>query len=114
MLIKENPPKIADGKIYVDEYNIRYTMGSFDVTIGDRTFETIKFINVQNNTLVTENYVDTNGRLVLMRWYESVDSIMQTDWYSNELKMASQDNPKLVVNDIEYRLIEDRISEYAL
>jgi len=114
LLIKENPPKIADGKIFIDEYNIRYTMGSFDVTIGDRTFETIKFINVQNNTLVTENYVDTNGRLVLMRWYESVDSIMQTDWYSDELKMASQDNPKLVVNDIEYRLIEDRISEYAL
>ena len=39
------------------------------VTIGERTFETIKFINVQNNTLVTENYVDTNGRLVLLRWY---------------------------------------------
>jgi len=114
LLIKEYPPKIADGKIFIDEYNIRYTMGSFDVTIGDRTFETIKFINVQNNTLVNENYVDTNGRLVLMRWYESVDSIMQTDWYSDELKIASQDNPKLVVNDIEYRLIEDRISEYTL
>lgn len=114
LLIKENPPKIADGKIYVDEYNVRYTMGSNELTIGERTFEVIKFINVQNNTLVTENYVDTNGRLVLMRWYESVDSIMQTDWYSDELKIASHDNPKLVVNDIEYRLIEDRISEYAL
>lgn len=114
LLIKENPPKIADGKIYVDEYNVRYTMGSFELTIGERTFEVIKFINVQNNTVISENYVDSNGRLVFMRWYESVDSIMQTDWYSDELKTASQDNPKLVVNDIEYRLIEDRISEYAL
>lgn len=114
LLIKENPPKVTEGKIVVDEYNVRYTMGTFDVTIGERTFETIKFINVQNNTLVTENYVDTNGRLVLLRWYESADSIEQTEWYSDELKKNSVNNPKLIVNDIEYRLIEDRISEYAL
>ena len=114
LLIKENPPKIVDDKIYIDEYNVRYTMGTFDVTIGKRTFETIKFIRVQNNTTITENYVDTNGRLVFMRWYESVDCIEQTEWYTDELKQSTIDNPKLIVNDIEYRLIEDRISEYAL
>lgn len=114
LLIKENPPKVVDEKIFIDEYNIRYTMGTFDVTVGNRTFETIKFINVQNNTLITENYVDTDGRLVLLRWYESVDSIEQTEWYTDELKHSVMNNPKLIVNDIEYRLIEDRISEYAL
>ena len=114
LLIKENPPKIVDDKIYIDEYNIRYTMGMFDVTIGEKTFETVKFIVVQKNTVVTENYVDTNGRLVLMRWYESVDCIDQNEWYTDELKESTVDNPKLIVNDIEYRLIEDRISEYAL
>ena len=114
LLIKENPPKIVDDKIHIDEYNIRYTMGVFDVTIGERTFETIKFIRVQNNNNVTENYVDTNGRLVLMRWYESVDCIEQTEWYPDEFKEHIANNPKLIVNDIEYRLIEDRISEYAL
>jgi len=114
LLIKENPPKMVDGKIFIDEYNVRYTMGCFDVKIGGRRFETIKFINVQNNTLITENYVDTEGRLVLMRWYESVDCIEQTEWYTAELKQSTVNNPKLIVNDIEYRLIEDRISEYAL
>lgn len=114
MLINENPPKIVDDKIFIDEYNIRYTMGTFDVTIGARTFETIKFINVQSNTSITENYVDTNGRLVLLRWYESVDSIEQTEWCTDELKQSTVHNPKLVVNDIEYCLIEDRISQYAL
>ncbi len=114
LLIKENPPKIVDDKIYIDKYNIRYTMGVFDVTIGKRTFETIKFIRVQNNNNITENYVDTNGRLVFMRWYESVDCIEQTEWYTDEFKKSTVDNPKLIVNDIEYRLIEDRISEYAL
>ena len=114
LLIKENPPRIVDDKIYIDEYNIRYTMGAFDVTIGERTFETVKFINVQSNTLITENYVDTNGRLVFMRWYESVDGIEQTEWYTNDFKQHIASNPKLIVNDIEYRLVEDRISEYAL
>ena len=114
LLIKENPPKIVDDKIFVDEYNVRYTMGTYNVTVGERVFETIKFINVQNNTLVTENYVDTSGRLVLMRWYESVASIEQTEWYTDELKQSTVNNPKLIVNDIEYRLIEDRISQYSL
>ena len=114
LLIKENPPKIVDDKIYVDEYNIRYTMGTFEVTIGQRTFETIKFIRVQNNNSITENYVDTNGRLVFMRWYESVDCIRQIGWYTDDFKQHIANNPKLIVNDIEYRLVEDRISEYAL
>ncbi len=114
LLIKENPPKIVDDKIYIDEYNIRYTMGTFDVTIGERTFEAIKFIRVQNNNNITENYVDTNGRLVFMRWYESVDCIEQTEWYTDNFKQHIADNPKLIVNDIEYRLVETRISEYAL
>ena len=78
LLIRENPPRIVDGRIYIDEYNVRYTMGVFDVTIGKRTFETIKYIRVQNNSNIAENYVDENGRLVFMRWgQESVDSIEQ-------------------------------------
>ena len=115
LLIKENPPRVIDDKIFIDEYNIKYTMGAFDVTIGERLFETIKFINVQNNNLITENYVDDKGRLVLMRWYESLACIAQTDWYTDEWKQQIlHQNPKLIVNDIEYRLIEDRISQYAL
>ena len=114
LLIKENPLKLVDDKIYIDEYNIRYTMGTFDVTIGKRTFETIKFIRVQNNNNITENYVDTNGRLVFMRWYESIDCIRQTELYTDDFKEHIANNPQLVVNDIEYRLVETRISEYAL
>lgn len=55
-----------------------------------------------------------NGRLVLMRWYESVSCIAQTDYYSEEWKRSTVNNPKLFVNDMEYRLLEDRISGYAL
>ena len=114
LLIRENPPRIVDGRIYIDEYNVRYTMGVFDVTIGKRTFETIKYIRVQNNSNIAENYVDENGRLVFMRWYESVDSIEQTGWYTDDFKRQIAGNPELIVNGIEYRLVEDRISGYAL
>ena len=63
---------------------------------------------------ITENYVDANGRLVFMRWYRSVDCIRQTEWYTDDFKQHIAGNPNLIVNDIEYRLVEDRISEYAL
>lgn len=110
LLIKENPPKIENGKIFVDEYYVRYTMGTYDVTIGDRTFETIKVMVPSG--YVVENYIDRNGRLVLMRWYETLESIENN--YSDEYVAKTADNPTLTVNDIEYRLIEDRIGEYAL
>ena len=105
---------VLSSPVSTPRYNIRYTMGTFDLTIGKRTFETIKFIRVQNNNNITENYVDANGRLVFMRWYESVDCIRQTEWYTDDFKQHIANNPKLIVNDIEYRLVEDRISEYAL
>lgn len=114
LLIKENPAQVEDGKVFIDEYNTRYTMGTYDISIGDRTFETIKYITVQQNTKVEEYYVDSDGRLVFMRWYESVASIEQTEWYPEEFKKGLKDSPKMIVNGIEYRLVEDRISQYAL
>ena len=87
---------------------------SFDIIIGERKFETIMFINPQTNGVLCENYVDTNGRLVLMRWYESMESIEQTEYYDDEFRSDIANNPSLTVNDMRYLLIEDRISEYAL
>ena len=50
-----------------------------------------------------------------MRWYESVAAVEQTEWYTDEWKKAIlSENPRIIVNDIEYCLLEDRISEYAL
>jgi len=114
LLIKENPPRIENGEIFIDDYNTRYTMGTFDVTIGERTFETIKFFNIRENSTIAEDYVDINGRLVLMRWYESKDALELTEYYTDEFRSKVMNNPKLVVNNIDYYMLEDRISEYAL
>lgn len=113
LLIKENPPRIENDEIFIDEYHIRYTMGTFDVTVGNRNFETVKYIIVQGYA-VSENYVDTDGRLVMMRWYESKSSIENTEYYTETFKNTVVKNPSIRVNGIDYFLIEDRISEYAL
>ena len=114
LLIEENPPRIADGRIIAEEYNTRYTMGVYNIAIGQRTFEAIRFLRVQSDALLTENFVDANGRLILLRWYESADAIAQNEWYTDAVRQSSVHHPRLLVNDIEYRLMEDRISQYAL
>lgn len=109
LLIRENPPKVnEDGSVCIDEYNIRYTFGMYDVTIGARTFETLRYLLLQNPDLVTENYVDITGRLVLLRWYESADSM------EKDCNDVNDDTPVINLNGKEYVLIEDRISQYAL
>ena len=99
LTVRENPPRTEDGKIYADEYNVWYTLGAADVTIGENTFEAFKLLRVQGDDLVTESYVTAGGRLLLLRWYESAEDAEGT---------------KVIVNDREYVLTEDRISEYAM
>lgn len=108
LLITENPLTVVDGVIRAEEYGVRYTTGVFDVTIGERTFECVGFIIVANGSYATESYVDRNGRLVMLRWYESVGCL------DGDIARKTAENPKINVNGTEYRLIEDRIGEYAL
>ncbi|MBQ1954216.1 MAG: RNA polymerase sigma factor [Clostridia bacterium] len=103
LLVKKNDPEIADGNIRDAEYNIRYTLGAYDLTVGTRTFETFKLLMVQNDSLVTESFVTGDGRLVLMRCYEALDDVKEAATVE-----------KIRVNGREYFLTEDRISEYAM
>ena len=115
VLVQENPPVITDDGISVDSPNIRYTMGVHEVTIGSRTFETVKILYPQTMSgIVTENYVDRNGRLVLMRWYECEESINGNDNYPPEQKELLKSGNRIRVNGTDYFLVEDRIGEYAL
>ena len=98
LLVKENPAIIDENGITAPVLNERYTMGVYDVTVGKKTFETVKIGVVQPNGCYFESFVDRNGRLVLFRTYD-VDSDI---------------GESITVNGTEYRLINDRISEYAL
>ena len=89
-------------------------MGMFNVTIGSRSFETVGYIIVQSSGVMCENYVDLSGRIVLMRWYETEESIQETEYYDDEFRHSIANNAFVLVNGMKYTLMEDRISEYAL
>ena len=88
-------------------------MGTYSLTLGNKTFETIKFVLLQNG-IFAEHFVDRNGRLVLMRWYQSQTDVNIYEWYTKEYKARIQNNPSITVNGEKFILIEDRISEYAI
>ncbi|MBQ7379992.1 MAG: sigma-70 family RNA polymerase sigma factor, partial [Clostridia bacterium] len=98
LLIKENPLTIMNNEYFVDEKNIRYTTGMFDVRIGNRAFETVGYINVQSCGVMCENYVDTNGRIVLMHWYESEESILNTEYYDLGLPNRDKTSDQVTVD----------------
>lgn len=107
-LVSENPFAVKDGEITDVEQNVRYTDGMWSVTVGKRTFETVKVAISQCGCLWSEFYLDQNGRTVLLRTYESESSLD-----ADELS-ALGDSNIVTVNGKRYVLTEDRISDYAL
>lgn len=114
ILIKENPVTQSDGRILIQEYNTRYTMGRYHVTIGTKCFDTIKCLVVQKGTLAYENFIDKDGRLILMRWYETKASLENNDAYPASRLACAGQNDAIVINGEAFFHVEDRISEYAL
>ena len=115
ILIRENPVE-RDGTGYrIDTYNIRYTLGVFRLTIGERVFRASGILRVYHRSCcATVGYVSPEGRMLLLRWYETEDSIRQNDNYPPERKEAILENPAITVNGVRYILTEDRIGEICL
>lgn len=113
LLIKENPAEIDENGIHLPEKYIRYTMGVHHVTIGEKVFEAIKFVMLQNG-IYTEQFVTKDGKLLLMRWYQAKSEVEIYEFYSDEMRHRLQSNPSVYVNGKEFLLIEDRIGEYAI
>ncbi|MBQ9121657.1 MAG: sigma-70 family RNA polymerase sigma factor [Clostridia bacterium] len=112
--ILENPAIEAKDGLR-GELNVRYTQGVYEVQIGKRAFEAIKIICASNHALtVTETFIDLNGRMLWMNWYESDCSLTYSENYGAETLAGIQKNPTLIFNETLYRLTEIRISEYAL
>ena len=113
VLTKENAAKKSENGYTIAAENVRYTLGVWNVTIGSRTFETIKCIMMQNDSC-EETYIDRNGRVVLLRQYEWSESIESNNYYSDEDRKAMKENVVILVNGDKYIHTEDRISQYVL
>lgn len=113
LLIEENPAVIGEnGAIEMPAANLRYTMGSWSVTIGDRTFACIKVGVYEMCGRYTEQYIDDNGRMVLYRVYETAEAM--DGCYSDDYIRSTAQNARVTVNGSEYIHLEDRFSEYVL
>lgn len=113
VLIKGNAAEASGNGYTIAAENVRYTLGVWNVTIGSRTFETIKCILTQNDSC-EETYIDRNGRVVLLRQYEWSENLAANDYYSDSDRDAMQENAVIFVNGDPYIHTEDRISEYVL
>ena len=110
--IKENPVQTDENGIRIPQQCLRYTAGTFDLTIGNQTFETVKFMILQKD-IFKEFFVDRSGRLILMRWHQSQTGISLDGRYPQEFKECIRNNPHVTVNGKKYILIEDRLNEYV-
>ncbi len=113
VLTKENAAKKSENGYTIAAENVRYTLGVWNVTIGERTFETKKCILTQNDSC-EETYIVRNDRVVLLRQYEWSENLAANDYYSDSDRDAMQENAVIFVNGDPYIHTEDRISEYVL
>ncbi|MBQ8512223.1 MAG: sigma-70 family RNA polymerase sigma factor [Clostridia bacterium] len=115
LLIRERPVTIHDdGSRTLEEDHRRYTDGVWRVVIGDRAFECIKVDWIRTHTYFTETYIDRAGRIVLLRWYETMQSIEGCDNYPPARVEKMKNNRRITVNGEEFIHVEDRFSEYVL
>lgn len=113
-MLRENPVPL-DGTGYGEmERNVRYTDGVHDLTVGERTFRCVKSCLIHSIDVLDERYTDLTGRLVLMRTWETENSIRAYEMYSEERIAGFLRGPTITVDGKTHYLMEDRISEYAL
>lgn len=101
VMIYPNEARETNGVIYMKEKNLRYTLGEYDLTIGNRVFNAIRMLTVRDYGELEESYIDNNGRQVLTRVYCMC-------------RYLDDSSKQINVNDIWYRLSEDRLSAYVL
>lgn len=108
--IKKNGSSVETNK---DKYCMDI-VGRYSVSIGDKNFDTICVMDIESydNGVVTEQYIDKNGRTVLWRRFNA------NDWhFENYNKYWSEmlpDNEKITVNEKTYVHWYDCISDYII
>jgi len=101
-----------DGVVTAKEYNSPDVVGAFLVEIGGKRFHTIRLMEADDYGVMTEAYIDKNGRTVLWRRYN------RDDWaigrYKTLWSERLPDNKRVLVNDCLYVHWYDCISDYIL
>ena len=108
LVIRERPAQYDGEKILLEKPFFRYTTGVYDVKIGETVSEAVGVIEVMNG-YATEKFITRDDRRILLRWYETWESICMNCNYSDEYRESLGGNRRLTINGEEYIHHEDRL-----
>lgn len=115
VLVAENPAAVEDSGYRIGQYNIRYTLGMFRLTVGERSFRAAGILRVyRQSCYATVSYVSPEGRMLLLRWYETEESIRESENYVSCREAMLAENDSILVNGERFILVEDRLGEIVL
>lgn len=89
-------------------------VGRYTITIGGKSYDTVcvMVIEAYNCGVVSEQFLDYNGKTILWRRYNRDDWAI--DHYKKKWSDLLTDNEKLIVNGIAYVHWYDCITDYIL
>ena len=89
-------------------------VGRYKVTIGGKTFDTVCVMDIEtyNCGVVSEQFLDKNGKTVLWRRYNRDDWAI--DHYKKKWSELLPQNDKIIVNGTTYVHWYDCITDYIL
>ena len=89
-------------------------VGRYTVTIGDKTYDTVCVMDIEtyNAGVVSEQFLDKNGRTILWRRFNRDDWAI--DRYGKKWSEQLPENDKLVINGVTYVEWYDCITEYVV
>ncbi|MBR5444731.1 MAG: sigma-70 family RNA polymerase sigma factor, partial [Clostridia bacterium] len=115
VLVRENPIAAGEDGYRMEKYNIRYTLGMYRLIVGQRTFRAAGILRVfYRSCTATVSFVSPEGRMLLLRWYETEESIRNCDNYPDSWIETIAGNEVLTVNGVRYIHTEDRLGEIVL
>ncbi len=87
-------------------------VGRYTVTIGKNKYDTVCVMDIQSSGIVSEQFLDKNGRTVLWRRFNRDDWAI--DRYKKPWSEQLPENDKLIINGTTYVEWYDCITEYVL
>lgn len=99
---------------YESKENCVDVIGRYIITIGNMEFDTICLMDIEtyDNGVITQQYIDKNGRTILWRRFNADD--WKYEKYGEKWSEKLPDNEQIVVNGKTYVHWYDCISDYIL
>lgn len=110
-LVSNPDLKLVNGEIIYTKEEILGLVGRYDVTINHKTYDTVRYVLI-NNGLLAEKYIDQAGRTVLWRRYNKDDWMI--DRYKMKWTEKLSENIQIKVNGENYVHWYDCITDYIL